>query len=54
MRDELRKVEYKIEKSNERGKWLIMRYSETKRGCSIGKVFEGNKKECLEKVKEYK
>ena len=55
MRDSIKKISYKIEKvKDEPKKWMVMRYSETKRGCSIGKIFEGTRKECEEKMEEIK
>ena len=55
MKNEIIRKSYKIEKSREENnKWLVMRYSETKRGCSIGKIFEGTYKECRAKMEEIK
>ena len=42
---------YKIEKSlypDDKNIYLVVRYSETKGGLSIGRVFKGTYKECLE------
>ena len=53
MKNELIKVNYKIEKvKDEPKKWMVVRYSETKKGCSIGKIFEGSREECIKEKKE--
>lgn len=54
MREELIKIDYKVEKNKEDDKWMVVRYSESKRGYSVGKIFEGTRKECFDKLKEVK
>ena len=45
-------VKYKVEKSKESDKYILVRYAETERGGSIGKVFEGTYKECYEEKRK--
>lgn len=53
MKNEIIRKSYKIEKvKDEPKKWMVVRYCETKRGCSIGKIFEGTRQECLKEKKE--
>ena len=55
MKNEIIRKSYKIEKvKDEPKKWMVVRYSETKRGCNIGKIFEGTRQECKQRLEEIK
>lgn len=50
-------IKYKVEKSNYpegSNKYLVVKYTTSKYGMNIQRVFKGTYKECLEKSKELK